>query len=96
MVLQQEKNVAIWGEYAPNSAITIKGSWGEISSGMSNNNGSWKVLIPTPKAGGPFELEIITKTTTKKITDVMIGEVWLASGQSNMEMDFDYCCNKNL
>ena len=93
MVLQQEKNVAIWGEYTPNSAITIKGSWGEISSGMSNNNGSWKVLIPTPKAGGPFELEIITKTTTKKITDVMIGEVWLASGQSNMEMDFDYCCN---
>ena len=93
MVLQQEKNVAIWGEYAPNSTVTIKGSWGEISSGMSNNNGSWKVLIPTPKAGGPFELEIITKTTTKKITDVMIGEVWLASGQSNMEMDFDYCCN---
>ena len=93
MVLQQEKNVAIWGEYAPNSSVTIKGSWGEISSGMSNNNGSWKVLIPTPKAGGPFELEIITKTTAKKITDVMIGEVWLASGQSNMEMDFDYCCN---
>ena len=93
MVLQQEKNVAIWGEYAPNSAVTIKGSWGEISTGVSGNNGSWKVLIPTPKAGGPFELEIITKTTTKKITDVMIGEVWLASGQSNMEMDFDYCCN---
>ena len=93
MVLQQEKNVAIWGEYAPNSSVTIKGSWGEISTGMSDNNGSWKVLIPTPKAGGPFELEITTKTTTKKITDVMIGEVWLASGQSNMEMDFDYCCN---
>ncbi len=93
MVLQQEKNVAIWGEYAPNSSVTIKGSWGEISSGMSDNNGSWKVLILTPKAGGPFELEITTKTTTKKITDVMIGEVWLASGQSNMEMDFDYCCN---
>ena len=93
MVLQQEKNVAIWGEYAPNSSVTIKGSWGEISTGVSDNNGSWKVLIPTPKAGGPFELEITTKTTTKKITDVMIGEVWLASGQSNMEMDFDYCCN---
>ena len=93
MVLQQEKNVAIWGEYAPNSSVTIKGSWGEISTGMSDKNGSWKVLIPTPKAGGPFELEITTKTTTKKITDVMIGEVWLASGQSNMEMDFDYCCN---
>ena len=93
MVLQQEKNVVIWGEYAPNSSVTVKGSWGEISSGMSDNNGSWEVLIPTPKAGGPFELEIITKTTTKKITDVMIGEVWLASGQSNMEMDFDYCCN---
>ena len=93
MVLQQEKNVAIWGEYAPNSSVTVKGSWGEISSGMSDNNGSWEVLIPTPKAGGPFELEITTKTTTKKITDVMIGEVWLASGQSNMEMDFDYCCN---
>ena len=93
MVLQQEKNVAIWGEYAPNSSVTIKGSWGEISTGVSDNNGSWKVLIPTPKAGGPFELEITTKTTTKKITDVMIGEVWLASGQSNMEMNFDYCCN---
>ena len=93
MVLQQKENVAFWGKYAPNSSVTVKGTWGEISSSTSDNDGNWKLLLPTTNAGGPFEVDIITKDTTLTIKDVMIGEVWLASGQSNMEMDFDYCCN---
>ncbi len=93
MVLQQKENVAFWGKYVPNSSVTVKGTWGEASSCTSDNDGNWKLLIPTTEAGGPFEIDIITKDTTLTLKDVMIGEVWLASGQSNMEMDFDYCCN---
>jgi len=93
MVLQQKQNVAVWGMYIPKQKVLVKGSWGEESSTITDLNGNWKLTIPTPSAGGPFEINIITKDTNMLLEDVMIGEVWLASGQSNMEMDFNYCCN---
>ena len=93
MVLQQKKEVAFWGSYTPNEEITVHGSWGSESTCVADAFGQWKLSIATPKAGGPYEVTIRTKSTTISIKDVLIGEVWLASGQSNMEMDFDYCCN---
>ena len=93
MVLQQKEEVAFWGSYTPNEEITVHGSWGRESTCVADAEGQWKLRITTPKAGGPYEVTIRTKSTTKSIKDVLIGEVWLASGQSNMEMDFDYCCN---
>ena len=93
MVLQQKKEVAFWGSYTPNEEIIVHGSWGSESSCVADAFGQWKLSIATPKAGGPYEVTIRTKSTTISIKDVLIGEVWLASGQSNMEMDFDYCCN---
>ena len=93
MVLQQKKEVAFWGSYTPNEEITVHGSWGCESTSVTDAFGQWKLSIATPKAGGPYEVTIRTKSTTISIKDVLIGEVWLASGQSNMEMDFDYCCN---
>ena len=93
MVLQQKKEVAFWGSYTPNEEITVHGSWGSESTSVADAFGQWKLSIATPKAGGPYEVTIRTKSTTISIKDVLIGEVWLASGQSNMEMDFDYCCN---
>lgn len=86
MVLQQKENVTIWGESGANQTISISGSWGNAVEGEADENGYWQVVIPTTAAGGPFELTISTRDTSISINDVMIGEVWLASGQSNMEM----------
>ena len=86
MVLQQKQNVAFWGTYTPNGKVIVSGSWGKESKSVADKNGNWKLNIPTPTAGGPYEVNIITKDTTVLLKDVMIGEVWLASGQSNMQM----------
>ena len=86
MVLQQNQDVAFWGTYTPNEKVTVSGSWGEESTSIADEYGKWKLNIPTPKAGGPHKVNIITKDTTLLLEDVMVGEVWLASGQSNMQM----------
>ena len=85
MVLQQKENVVFWGNYTGNEKVTINGSWGKSSTTMSDKLGNWKLTIPTPAAGGPFEVVVSTKDSTITYKDVMIGEVWLSSGQSNME-----------
>ena len=86
MVLQQKDNVAFWGTYTPNKEVTVSGSWGKESTSTADENGNWKLNITTPQAGGPYEVNIVTKDSTLILNDVLIGEVWLASGQSNMQM----------
>ena len=86
MVLQQNEEVAFWGEYTPGKEVTVSGSWGKEATTTAENNGNWTLNLPTPEAGGPFTVNIVTKDSTVTINDAMIGEVWLASGQSNMEM----------
>ena len=85
MVLQQESNVTIWGwSTATSDSITVKGSWNNISVITEAYQGVWSVILPTPAAGGPFTVTI--EGHEKVVIDnVLIGEVWLASGQSNME-----------
>ncbi|BDD02320.1 sialate O-acetylesterase [Persicobacter psychrovividus] len=87
MVLQSESNAAIWGIARPNQKIKISASWDNAQSvtTVANNEGKWFTHIQTPQAGGPYSL---TVKAEKKITltNVLVGEVWLASGQSNMEM----------
>ena len=86
MVLQQKTLVSFWGKSAPNDNIQIIGSWGETSNIKSNEQGNWELKLSTPKAGGPYEVKINDSKTSIIYKDVLIGEVWLASGQSNMEM----------
>ena len=93
MVLQRESSVSIWGEAQPNQRINIVSSWGSQSSSISDNKGNWTIYLDTKNAGGPHSLDITSQKEKIKINDVLIGEVWLAAGQSNMEMDFEYCCN---
>ena len=93
MVLQQKDTVAFWGTYSPNQKITVQGSWGKESTCVVDSKGQWKLNLETPQAGGPYQVNISSESNSILIKDVLIGEVWLASGQSNMEMDFDYCCN---
>ena len=86
MVLQQKADVAVWGNANPESDIEITASWGITVETIADTAGNWITTIETPEAGGPFELSIKNKSNEIIINDVIIGEVWLCSGQSNMEM----------
>ena len=88
MVLQQNSTTGLWGEARPLTDVCVMPSWdGKIYTARSDVNGKWRVDIDTPSAGGPYS---ITISDGKKLmlNDVLIGEVWLCSGQSNMEYRF--------
>ena len=86
MVLQQKTSVPIWGWATPGEPIRVAASWQVMAvSTRADDSGYWMVRIDTPQAGGPFEIEIAA-TNTVRLTDVLVGEVWFASGQSNMGM----------
>ncbi len=85
MVLQQQSTVDVWGWAGPGEEITVFGSWDkelEVKT-KALNTGSWKLSLKTPIAGGPYTIAIRGKESLN-INDVMIGEVWICSGQSNM------------
>lgn len=86
MVLQRNDHVAIFGEAKPHSVVQLTGSWGNSSRSFTDDTGEWLAKINTPSAGGPHTLTVQHEGHTIIINDVMIGEVWLGSGQSNMEM----------
>jgi sialate O-acetylesterase len=89
MVLQRETSVAIWGTANGNANVTITTSWnGSTYSTRALANGRWRVNVSTPAAGGPFVVAITDQSDNKTVTltDVLIGEVWVCSGQSNMAM----------
>ncbi|MBN1415283.1 MAG: sialate O-acetylesterase [Bacteroidales bacterium] len=86
MVLQQQTEVAIWGWAGKGANVILKTSWdGCKYETRTDENGKWKVMIKTPAAGGPYDIKI-SDGKVKTISNVLIGEVWLCSGQSNMEM----------
>ncbi len=86
MVLQQQTEAAIWGKADKNASVKITTSWNSKSySTKSSAEGNWKVKVATPKAGGPFEITI-SDGKTLHLKNILIGEVWVCSGQSNMEM----------
>lgn len=86
MVLQQQRAVPVWGTGDPGKSIVVEGSWGKEARTTIDSSGKWMVHLQTPKAGGPFSMQIQMGDTVLQLTDVMSGEVWLCSGQSNMEM----------
>lgn len=87
MVLQQNSSVILWGSANANTKITLKVSWSAPEYNcVSAKNGNWQISIPTCSAS--FTKQSITVSDGKSITlnNILIGEVWLCSGQSNMEM----------
>ncbi len=86
MVVQQKSNVPIWGTGSAGAVISITASWGKGATTVVGPDGKWIVKIPTPAAGGPFTVTIKEQDTTVVLANVLAGEVWLASGQSNMEI----------
>jgi len=86
MVLQQKDETSFWGKAAPGKTITITPSWNNKSYTASiDANGNWKLKIKTPAAGGPYKISL-NDGELLVLKNVMVGEVWLCSGQSNMEM----------
>ena len=86
MVLQQRTVVPIWGKAEPGEKVMVKASWGQKSGTTVKTDSSWEVHLRTVKAGGPFEVTVIVGDSTITYKNVMLGEVWLCSGQSNMEI----------
>jgi len=82
MVLQRERACPVWGWAKPGETINLEASWGSKATAKADSTGAWKATIQTPAAGGPHQIKI-NQTTLR---NVMSGEVWLCSGQSNMEM----------
>lgn len=85
MVLQQQAEVPIWGTASPGDQVSVKTDWGTEQTTKVAANGEWMLRIKTPEFGGPYNLTVSTATQKLEYKDIMIGEVWLASGQSNME-----------
>ncbi len=86
MVLQQNEDVKFWGWASPNEEVQIKPSWtDEVYKVKATNLAKWEINIKTPEAGATYSITI-TGYNEIIINDVLIGEVWLCSGQSNMEM----------
>lgn len=86
MVLQQKTNVNLWGNAHPAQKITATTTWGAQASTKANATGKWKLKLATPKAGGPYVINIKTSDDAVVVNKVLVGEVWLASGQSNMDI----------
>ena len=86
MVLQQQAEAPVWGWGAPGKTVTVEGSWGASVRARVNDDGSWRVALPTAAAGAPFTLTVSCGKEKLVVSDVALGEVWVCSGQSNMEM----------
>jgi len=87
MVLQQNSQATLWGWAEPSERFTITCSWKTtVDSVTAFNSGKWKAKITTPAAGGPYIITIKGRINTIVLENILIGEVWVCSGQSNMEM----------
>ena len=87
MVLQQDTLVSFWGQATKGVKVNLHCSWGVQATTVADETGNWMVQLNTPKADNKSHtVTVKSKKNTIKIQDVLLGEVWLASGQSNMEM----------
>ena len=81
MVLQRNQKLNVWGKADAGEKVEVKFLNKKYNT-TADQNGNWKITLPEQKAGGPYNMTINELT----LKDIMIGEVWLASGQSNMEL----------
>jgi sialate O-acetylesterase len=86
MVLQRNAEVKIWGWASPKEEIKLTASWNNQEyKVVANNQAQWELKIKTPEAGGPFTISIKGYNEVV-LKNILIGEVWVCAGQSNMEM----------
>lgn len=89
MVLQQNATVTIWGWANRAQELKVVGSWNTSDTVKikSDFNAKWTANLKTTNAGGPYNIKVISGGDVAEVKNVLLGEVWLCSGQSNMEMD---------
>ncbi|MDB5150334.1 MAG: 9-O-acetylesterase, partial [Mucilaginibacter sp.] len=87
MVLQQKTMARVWGTADAGKTVTITSSWNNKTyTAVADTAGNWKVKIKTPSYGGPYKVTITDGSDPVVLNNILIGEVWVCSGQSNMEM----------
>lgn len=91
MVLQRDQPVKVWGWAAPGEQLSLELA-GKSAAVTATASGEWKVTLPALPAGGPHEMTV-TGTSVVKVTDILVGEVWVCSGQSNMEFELKHALN---
>lgn len=107
MVLQQQSTVKLWGWAGPNEKVYVTTSWNnKRDSVVTTRDANWMLTVQTPAAGGPYTITLKGENTIV-LNNVLIGEVWVCAGQSNMEMNYNWglpdvkaalanCANSNI
>ena len=95
MIVQRETSAAFWGWAQPGEKIAVTASWGAAASTTAAADGAWRLILKTPAAGGPFTITVKGQNTLE-LKNVLSGEVWLCSGQSNMGMTVNSVTNASL
>lgn len=91
MVLQRNQAIRIWGYGSINEEVTVQFN-GKTFRAKTAQDGKWSLSLPTMKAGGPYKM-LLKGQNEVEIKNILVGDVWLLSGQSNMEMEVRECLN---
>lgn len=94
MVLQCQVEAPVWGGADPGEKVTVTGSWGETATTSADEDGKWMVKLLTPQAGGPHTMTFQGNNTVE-LNNVLSGEVWFCSGQSNMAFELKRLAKTN-
>lgn len=87
VVLQRNEKVKIWGWAAPKEKIKLEFNTKTFAT-EADKEGNWAILLPAQKAGGPYEM-VLKASNEIKVKDILFGDVWICSGQSNMELPME-------
>lgn len=90
MVLQRNKTIPVWGKANPQEKVMIRWNKRQYAT-VADETGCWRVDLPKMKAGGPYTLYVVGESPADAITltDVLVGDVWLFSGQSNVDVTIE-------
>ena len=91
-MLQRDQSLKIWGYASPKEKISITLD-GKRYKTRADSNGDWEVAMPAHQAGGPFEMVLKGKNEVR-VKDILFGDVWLCTGQSNMVLNKERCKRK--
>lgn len=94
MVLQRNQKVKIWGWVDKGESVSVKFN-GQTKNAKANKDGYWILELDPMQAGGPYTMEVTGKNNKMEYTNIFIGEVWICSGQSNMEWQVKNVQNAN-
>jgi sialate O-acetylesterase len=91
-VVQRDRPIAVWGEAEPGQSVVVQFDGVEVPA-QAGEDGRWRIDLPAHAAGGPFTLVATAGALSESRSDILVGDVWLCSGQSNMEFQLRYATN---